>query len=80
MNHLLNEEQRANFHARMRELFCEFRENNRWTLTEHEKEIYITGIVDFCDALIYANDHLTYDVATLRNATEENLEEIAEGE
>jgi len=78
MNHLLNEEQKKNFHSYMQEMFEEFKVNNGWSLTEQMEEIYVTGIIDFCDSLIFANNQLTYDIATLRNEVEENLEKMSE--
>lgn len=78
MNHLLTQEQQRIFHVRMRELFEEFKVNNGWSLTEQREDNYITGIVDFCDALIIANDQLTYDIATLRNKVEEDLENLGD--
>lgn len=76
MKHLLNEEQTKNFHAHMMELFEEFKVNNSWGLTEQMEDNYLTGIIDFCDALIFANDALTFDISTLRNEVQENLENV----
>lgn len=78
MKHLLNEEQTKHFHAHMMELFEEFKVNNSWGLTEQMEDNYLTGIIDFCDSLIFAKDQLTYDISTLRNEVSEYIESTQE--
>lgn len=80
MKHLLNEEEKKNFHLCMVGLFETFKANHGWNLTDQMEEIYLEGIVDFCDSLIFAKDQLTYDISTLRNEVSEYIDTQMEDE
>ena len=74
MKHLLNEEQKENFIRRVGVVYRNFKAINtgNWT---HESA-YRTGIVDFCDSLIFVSGEITYDISTIRSEIESLFDEI----
>lgn len=72
--YILTEEQEKDFIKQMEVLYRNYKNINsgNWT---HECS-YKEGIIDFCDALIYASSRITYDISHLRSEVEYLLDEI----
>lgn len=76
MAHILTEELEEIFLRQVGHLYNNFQVIKGFHLTEENKSDYLMGIIDFCDALIYASDQITYDISSLRNKVEELFEEM----
>ena len=74
MRHLLEPEQQEIFLRQMAHLYNNFKAIKGWALLDENTSDYREGIIDFCDALIYASSEITYDISTLRNEVEELFE------
>lgn len=76
MKHILTEEEEESFLRQIGRLYNNFRAIKGLHLTEEMESDYKEGIIDFCDALIYASSQITYDISSLRNKVEELFEEM----
>lgn len=61
----------------MLEKYEEFKVNNSWGLTEEMENNYKEGMIDLLDSLVsvFGSYQSIYDIATLRDALEEKMEE-----
>lgn len=76
MQHILTEEQTKMLYSVMEMKYNDFKAKNGWNLTEEMEQNYREGIIDFCDALIYASSQITYEVSTIRTELEDIFDEM----
>lgn len=73
----ISEEEREAIVAVMLRKFEDFKVNNSWSLTDEMEDNYKEGMVDILDSLVsvFGGYQSIYDIATLRDALEEAMEE-----
>lgn len=72
----LSSEQRRDIVESMMQKYEEFKVYNSWALTNQMEDNYREGMIDILDSMIEVLGayHSIYDIATLRNAVEEEME------
>ena len=73
----ISEEEREAIVAVMWRKFEDFKVNNSWGLTDEMEDNYKEGMIDLLDSLVlvFGSYQSIYDIATLRDALEEAMEE-----
>lgn len=73
----INEEERECVVEVMLQKYEEFKVNNSWGLTEEMEDNYKEGMIDLLDSLVsvFGSYQSIYDIATLRDALEEKMED-----
>lgn len=73
----ISEEERESIVEVMLQKYEEFKVNNSWGLTEEMEDNYKEGMIDILDSLVsvFGSYQSIYDIATLRDALEEKMEE-----